>query len=159
MRGEHREAPLYECISTWGQADVRVRGLRVISSRDDLQRSGEVVVCLRNDDRRTFGQHAIMRPASAPSGGSGLAILVAAHRDERLPPGTVAVDQVGRNARGTELGEEVGVIGKLGTVRMRCSRGYQVLTEMRESLFLVLLALVGLASRFPRTVTRRPSGE
>jgi hypothetical protein len=37
------------------------------------------------------------------------------------------------------------VRGKLGTVRLRASRRYQLLRELRESLLLALLALVGLA--------------
>jgi hypothetical protein len=37
------------------------------------------------------------------------------------------------------------VRGKLGTVRIRASRRYQLLRELRESLLLALLALVGLA--------------
>ncbi len=37
------------------------------------------------------------------------------------------------------------VRGKLGTVRIRASRRYQLLRELREAFLLALLALVGLA--------------
>jgi hypothetical protein len=47
--------------------------------------------------------------------------------------------------------KSLGVHGKLGTVRIRASRRFQLLRELRESLLLALLALVGLAQVISHT--------
>ena len=108
---EHSSDDWQQCSMYISQGGVRGDGDLVVPTNASASRNGDSVVCLSKSEHEKMGRpEMVLVKASLSDGAANDAGVVARARiQEDLRAGTVALDQVARNAMGIEVRERVHV--------------------------------------------------